>query len=78
MLTVQASDVDFQSLLDEVEQGRSVCIERNGRPVAQMHPEIQIDRKAVLRAMNDILEIRKRTKPVSLEEILAAKNGGRG
>jgi antitoxin (DNA-binding transcriptional repressor) of toxin-antitoxin stability system len=77
MLTVQASEVDFQSLLDEVEQGRSVRIERNGRPVAQMHPDIQIDREAVERAMKDILEIRKRTKPVSLEEILAAKNEGR-
>jgi hypothetical protein len=36
-----------------------------------------VDRERVERAVQSILEIRKRTKPVSIEEILSMRNEGR-
>jgi hypothetical protein len=45
--------------------------------VARLIPEVEIDRERVQRAIDGILEIRKRTKPVSLEEILAMRDEGR-
>ena len=77
MQTIQANQTDLQSLLDEVEKGHSVLIERDGQTVAEIHPERGIDRNAVHKAMQDILEIRKRTKHISIEQILADKREGR-
>ncbi len=79
MRTVQASEAKTHllSLLDEVERGETVVITRHGKRIARLSPEAEADRERVERAMKRILEIRKRTKPVSLEEILATRNEGR-
>jgi len=79
MQTVQASDVatDFDRVLDTVEHGETVLIARNGRTVARMVPEKEPDQKDVDEAIANIREFRKRIKPISLEEILSAKDEGR-
>jgi prevent-host-death family protein len=91
MQTIQISEAerDFPRVLDEVERGETVVITRHGREIARVLPgsgaicepqteaEIKIDRERVQRAMDSIREIRKRTKPVSLEEILSARDEGR-
>lgn len=91
MHTIQVSEAeaDFPRILSEVERGETVVITRNGKTIARVTPgvevesasesgpEIKIDRERVQRAMDSIREIRKRTKPVSLEEILSARDEGR-
>jgi prevent-host-death family protein len=79
MQTFQASEAKthFLRILDDVERGESVVITRHGKPVARLVPQTGIDREKVQRATDSILAIRKRTKPVSLEEILSARDEGR-
>jgi prevent-host-death family protein len=79
MRKIQASEAKtrFLSILDDVERGESVIVTRHGKPVARLVPEMAIDRERVERAVEAILEIRKRTKPTSLEEILSARDEGR-
>jgi prevent-host-death family protein len=79
MKTIQASDAktNFLRLLDEVERGESVVITRHGKPVAHLIPQIEIDADRKRRAAASILDIRKRTKPVTVEEILSARDEGR-
>ena len=79
MQTFQASEAKthFLRILDEVEHGESVIITRHGKEVACIVPKQEIDKERIKRAAESILEIRERTKPVSLEEILAARDEGR-
>jgi prevent-host-death family protein len=79
MQTIQASEAKtkFLSILDEVERGASVIVTRHGKPIARIVPEVEIDRERVERAMQSIREIRQRTKPVSIQEILAMRDEGR-
>jgi len=79
MQTIQASEAKtkFLSILDDVERGESMIITRHGKPIARIIPEAQVDQERMQRAVKSILEIRKRTKPVSIEEILSARNEGR-
>jgi prevent-host-death family protein len=79
MQTIQASNAKthFLKILDDVERGASVIVTRHGKPVARIVPEAEVDRERVERAMQSIREIRKRTKPVSIEEILAMRDEGR-
>ena len=79
MQTYQASEAKthFLRILDDVERGQCVVVTRHGKEVALISPKAQIDQERVQRAVNSILEIRKRTKPVSLQEILSARDEGR-
>jgi prevent-host-death family protein len=79
MQTIQASEAKthFLRILDKVEQGETVVITRHGRAIARITPEAELDQRSVDEAMASILEIRKRTKPVSLEELLASRDEGR-
>ena len=79
MQTIQASEAKakFLRILDDVENGESIIVTRHGKPVARIVPEAKIDRERVERATQSILEIRKRTKPVSLEEIFSMRDEGR-
>jgi prevent-host-death family protein len=79
MQTIQASEAKthFLRILDSVERGESVIITRHGKPVARISPAPDLDRERVERAAQSILAIRKRTKPVSLQEILSARDEGR-
>jgi antitoxin (DNA-binding transcriptional repressor) of toxin-antitoxin stability system len=78
---VSEAEGDLHRILHHVEQGKTVIITRQGRSIARMsrdvEPEMKIDRERVQRAMDGIRELRKRTKPVSLEEILSARDEGR-
>jgi prevent-host-death family protein len=79
MQTIQASEAKthFLRILDSVERGESVIITRHGKPVARISPAPDLDRERVERAAQSILAIRKRTGPVSLQEILSARDEGR-
>jgi antitoxin (DNA-binding transcriptional repressor) of toxin-antitoxin stability system len=79
MQTIQTTDdgSNFHRILDAAERGESVVIMRNGKQIARLVPEVVIDRERVQRAIESILEIRKRTKPVSIEEILSMRDEGR-
>jgi prevent-host-death family protein len=79
MRTIQASEAktNLLRILDDVERGETVVITRHGKPVARLSPQVEIDEERVKRAVASILGIRKRTKPVSLAEILSARDEGR-
>ena len=79
MQTIQASEAKthFLRILDDVERGESIIVTRHGKRIARLIPEVEIDRERVQRAVESILEIRKRTKPVSVEEILSKRDEGR-
>jgi antitoxin (DNA-binding transcriptional repressor) of toxin-antitoxin stability system len=79
MQTIQTTDdgSNFHRILDAAERGESVVIMRNGKQIARLVPEVVIDRERVQQAIESILEIRKRTKPVSIEEILSMRDEGR-
>jgi prevent-host-death family protein len=79
MRTIQASEAKTHLLriLDDVERGESVIITRHGKEIARLVPQVEIDRKRVERAFQSILEIRKRTKHVSIQEILSMRDEGR-
>lgn len=79
MRTIQASEAKTQllRLLDEVERGEHVVITRHGKPVAEIVPHAEADRVRIERAVANIQEIRKRTQPVSVDEILAWRDEGR-
>lgn len=79
MQTIQASEAKthFLRILDDVERGETIVVTRHGKEVAVIIPKVQMDRERVERAIQSIMEIRKRTKPVSLEEILSMRDEGR-
>lgn len=79
MRSYQASEAKthFLRILDDVERGESVIITRHGKPVARVSPPVEFDQERMQRAVESILAIRKRTKPVSLAEILSARDEGR-
>ena len=82
MQTIQASEAKthFLRILDDVERGNTVTVTRRGKTVARIVPVPPGDeerREQIGRAMASILEIRKRTKPVSIQEILTARDQGR-
>jgi prevent-host-death family protein len=82
MQTIQASEAKthFLRILDEVERGQTVIVTRHRKPIARIvpaSPDSEDWRAQIEQAMASILEIRKRTKPVSIEEILAARDEGR-
>jgi prevent-host-death family protein len=79
MQTIQASEAKthFLRILDDVERGESVIITRHGKQIARIVPEEQSRQERIARVTESILAIRKRTKPVSLAEILSARDEGR-
>ena len=79
MKQIQASIAKAQlaELLDQVQRGETIIITRHGKPVARLVPDEEARRERVARALEDIKELRKRTKPTTIEEIIAWKNEGR-
>ncbi len=79
MKHVKSSDAKakFSELLDEVEQGETIAITRHGKVIARITPEEDARKRQIQEAIDGILELRKRNKPVSVEEIIAWKNEGR-
>jgi prevent-host-death family protein len=79
MREIQASDAKthLPQLLDAVERGETVTITRHGRPIARLVPAAGEDRSRVLNALDGIRALRRKAKPMSVEEILAARDEGR-
>ncbi len=79
MKQIQASvaKAQFAELLDEVERGETVVITRHGKPIAQILPNEEAVRQRRGRAIERMLELRKTTKPATIEEIIEWKNEGR-
>ena len=79
METIQASEAKthFLRILDDVERGKSVIITRHGRRIARIQPEREFDAERARQAFEDIRELRKRVRPMTVEEILSARDEGR-
>jgi prevent-host-death family protein len=79
MKQIQASvaKAKFAELLDEVERGETVVITRHGKTIARLVPDEEARRERARLAIEKIKELRKQTKPVTVEEIIAWKNEGR-
>lgn len=67
----------FSKLLTAVEHGETVSITRHGKVIACITPGETARQERIDRAIDGIRELRKRTKPVSAEEILAWRDEGR-
>jgi prevent-host-death family protein len=77
--TVQASEAKthFLRLLDEVEQGRTIAVTRHGRLVARLVPEADPYQENALRAVEQIRALRRQTRHISIEQLLADRDEGR-
>jgi len=75
---VQASEAKthFARLLDEVERGETIVINRHGRAIARIVPEARVRQQEIDRAIEDIMELRKTTGTVTRAEILAWRHAG--
>ena len=88
MRHIQASEAkaQFDTLLKEVERGETIAIDRDGESIARMVPAQRAvareprskQRQAEIdRAIANIKAIRDRTSPITVEEILSARDEGR-
>jgi prevent-host-death family protein len=79
MRTIQASEAKthFLRILDDVERGETVTITRHGKIVARISPESSANPEQAKRAFEGIRELRKQIQPMTVEEILAARDEGR-
>ncbi len=79
METIQASEAktQFLRILSDVEQGQSVVITKRGQPVARIIPEPDAQRERARRAFAGIRALRKLNSPVTVEELLSARDEGR-
>jgi prevent-host-death family protein len=79
MRTIQASEAKarFLRILDEVERGESITITRHGEEIAIISPRREPPHIRAKRAFANMDKLRKQTLPVSVEEILSARDEGR-
>ena len=64
-------------LLDDIERGETIAITRHGRLVAHLTPATARDADRARKALDGILALRKKTKPMTSAEILSARDEGR-
>ncbi len=78
MREIQASEAKthLPQLLDDVERGETIVITRHGRPIARLVPETECHQAEIEQALANIKEIRKRTRHVTVEEILSSIHEG--
>ena len=81
MQTIQASEAKthFLRLLDQVERGESIVITRHGKRIARIQPESdqEFDAERARQAFEQIRELRKNIVPMTVDEILSARDEGR-
>ncbi|MFN3546559.1 MAG: type II toxin-antitoxin system Phd/YefM family antitoxin [Mesorhizobium sp.] len=84
MREVRTSELQSQlvDLLDDVEQGETIVITRDGRPVARLVPEmrtLETDRTDGRKAVDDLRAWRKSLPQsiLTIEDILSARDEGR-
>lgn len=63
--------------LDEVERGATFRITRHGKPIARIVPENNVCHQERSEAVEAIRAIGRRSKGMTLEEILSARDEGR-
>jgi prevent-host-death family protein len=83
-ITALEASKDFESLLKQVEEGEVVLVSRDGRPVARITPIAaapiaapRYDSAEARESLAEIERIRERSKPVTIEEVLAWRDEGR-
>ena len=80
MREIQASEAKthLARLLDEVERGETLVITRHGRAIARIVPEIDRLQAQIDGAVKGIRGLRLRTGRIEAEELLFARDEGRG
>jgi prevent-host-death family protein len=79
MREIQASDAKTRlpELLRDVERGETLIITRHGKPIARLVPD-PVERQARAEAaVARIREMAKDNGPITVEEILSARDEGR-
>lgn len=76
-IQLSVAKAQLSELIDEVERGETVVITRHGKPVARLVPDEEDRLRRFDRAVERMNELRKHTKPTTVEEIIAWKNEGR-
>jgi len=67
----------LDEILDDVERGQTVAIRRNGERIGRIVPEAEAREAEINQAVRGIKELRRQTKPATVEEILAWRDEGR-
>ena len=70
------TEVSLPELLSKVEQGETVVITREGRPIARLVPEPTGPRRSRAEVLREIEAFRKTMPRVTVEEILAWRHEG--
>lgn len=74
-ITVNIGDADLNELLAKVEAGEDVVLARNGVPVAQLKSAPNLEARH--KALEELLELRKKMPSITQEEIAEWKAIGR-
>lgn len=76
---IQASEAKakWAELLTDVEHGETVIVMRHGVPVARLVPEAEARRAQAAAAIARIRELAKQNGPITVEELLSARDEGR-
>lgn len=79
MREVQASEAKthLPKPLDAVERGETLIITRHGRAIARLIPEPELRQREIDAAIDSIIEIRMANGPMTVEELLSARDEGR-
>ena len=79
MREIQASEAKthLPKLLDEVEQGETLVITRHGQRIARLVPEADQRRAEVVAAIQALKAYRRTAPPITVEELLSARDEGR-
>ncbi len=79
MREVQASEAKthLPRLLDEVERGETLIITRHGQPIARLVPEENQRRSEIAKVIAEMKTYRRTAPPITVEEILSARDEGR-
>jgi prevent-host-death family protein len=76
---VQASEAKthLPQLLDDVERGETIIITRHGRPIARIVSEASQRQREIDEAIDDIKELAKQSRKLTVDEILSLIRAGR-
>jgi len=79
MREIQASEAKthLPKLLDAVEQGETLVITRHGQRIARLVPEADQRKAEVAKVIAEMKAYRRTAPPITVEEILSARDGGR-
>jgi prevent-host-death family protein len=76
-IAISEAKARLPEFIAEVERGATIRITRHGRAVARLVPEEEARKQEAHDAVEAIREIGRRTKGMTLDELLAARDEGR-